>query len=131
MTGGPALFTWFIFVGPICPGGIPEHCRIGAAAATAAAYGDPLDHAAGTIPAWSWLSAATLGVLCTGIAFVMYYRLVARIGANRTSTVTYLIPVFGVGWAWWLLDEPVTWSMAVAGAIILGSVALSQRGDSR
>lgn len=77
------------------------------------------------------MSAATLGVLCTGIAFVMYYRLVARIGANRTSTVTYLIPVFGVGWAWWLLDEPVTWSMAVAGAIILGSVALSQRGDSR
>jgi drug/metabolite transporter (DMT)-like permease len=79
------------------------------------------------IPALSWLSAAALGVLCTGIAFVMYYRLIARIGASPASTVTYLIPVFGVGWAWLLLGEPVTWSMAVAGAIILGSVALSQR----
>ncbi|MGH8166310.1 MAG: DMT family transporter [Woeseiaceae bacterium] len=82
------------------------------------------------IPASSWLSAAALGVLCTGVAFVMYYRLIARIGANRASTVTYLIPVFGVGWAWWLLGEPVTWSMAIAGAIILASVAISQRRDS-
>jgi drug/metabolite transporter (DMT)-like permease len=75
----------------------------------------------------AWLSAVALGVLCTGAAFVMYYRLIARIGPTRASTVTYLIPVFGVAWAWWLLGEPVTWSMAVAGAIILGSVALSQR----
>lgn len=79
------------------------------------------------IPAPSWLSAAALGVLCTGAAFVMYYRLIARVGASRASTVTYLVPLFGVGWAWLLLGEPVTWSMAFAGAIILGSVALSQR----
>ncbi|MCD9032314.1 DMT family transporter [Luteimonas sp. Y-2-2-4F] len=79
------------------------------------------------VPALSWLSAAALGVLCTGIAFVMYYRLIARIGAGRASTVTYLVPLFGVGWAWLLLDEPLTWSMALAGALILGSVAFSQR----
>ena len=35
----------------------------------------------------------------------MYYRLIARIGASRASTVTYLIPVFGVAWAWLLLGE--------------------------
>jgi drug/metabolite transporter (DMT)-like permease len=79
------------------------------------------------IPAASWWSALMLGVLCTGFAFVMYYRLIARIGASRASTVTYLIPVFGVGWAWLLLDEPLTLTMGVAGALILGSVALSQR----
>ena len=73
-----------------------------------------------------WLAAGMLGVLCTGIAFVMYYRLIARIGASRASTVTYLVPLFGVAWAWWLLGEAVTWSMALAGALILGSVALSQ-----
>jgi len=78
------------------------------------------------IPLTSWLSAAMLGVLCTGIAFVMYYRLIARIGASRASTVTYLVPLFGVGWAWWLLGEPVTWTMVLAGALILGSVAFSQ-----
>jgi len=79
------------------------------------------------IPARSWVSAALLGVLCTGAAFVLYYRLVARIGPGRASTVTYLIPVFGVLWAWALLGETPSWSMAVAGALILGSVAISQR----
>jgi drug/metabolite transporter (DMT)-like permease len=79
------------------------------------------------IPMKSWFSAAMLGVLCTGLAFVMYYRLIARIGASRASTVTYLIPVFGVAWAWLLLDEPLTATMGIAGAMILGSVALSQR----
>ena len=79
------------------------------------------------IPLKSWLSAGMLGVLCTGIAFVMYYRLIARIGASRASTVTYLIPVFGVAWAWLLLDESLTWTMAISAALILGSVAMSQQ----
>ncbi|BDU17407.1 DMT family transporter [Lysobacter auxotrophicus] len=79
------------------------------------------------IPAKSWFSVAMLGVVCTGLAFVMYYRLIARIGASRASTVTYLIPVFGVAWAWLLLDEPLTIKMGIAGAMILGSVAFSQR----
>jgi drug/metabolite transporter (DMT)-like permease len=79
------------------------------------------------IPTLSWLSAAMLGVLCTGAAFVLYYRLIGRIGASRASTVTYLIPVFGVTWAWLLLGEPLTLTMAISGALILGSVALSQR----
>lgn len=79
------------------------------------------------IPARSWSAALALGMLCTGLAYVLYYRLVARIGAGRTSTVTYLVPLFGVAWAWWLLDEPLTWSMGVAAALILGGVACSQR----
>ena len=81
------------------------------------------------IPAHSWLSAALLGVLCTGLAFVMYYRLIARIGASRAVTVTYLVPLFGVAWAWLLLGEPPTLTMGVAAALILGSVALSQRAS--
>jgi drug/metabolite transporter (DMT)-like permease len=79
------------------------------------------------ISASSWTSAVLLGVLCTGIAFVFYYRLIARIGAPRTSTVTYLIPLFGVIWAWLLLGEPLTLTMALAGALILAGVALSQQ----
>jgi drug/metabolite transporter (DMT)-like permease len=75
----------------------------------------------------SWGSALLLGVVCTGIAFVFYYRLIARVGAPRTSTVTYLIPLFGVIWAWLLLGEPLTPTMAVAGALILAGVALSQQ----
>lgn len=79
------------------------------------------------IPALSWLCGISLGVLCTGIAYVLYYRLIQRIGAPRASTVTYIVPLFGVLWAWLLLGEPLTLSMAVAGALILGGVALSQQ----
>jgi drug/metabolite transporter (DMT)-like permease len=81
--------------------------------------------------AGSWLSAVLLGVLCTGIAFVFYFRLIARIGAPRTATVTYLVPLFGVVWAWLLLGESVTLTMLVAGALILGGVGLSQKRDAR
>jgi drug/metabolite transporter (DMT)-like permease len=75
----------------------------------------------------SWLSAVLLGVVCTGAAFVLYYRLILRIGAPRAATVTYLIPLFGVIWAWLLLGEALTVTMAVAGGLILGGVALSQQ----
>jgi drug/metabolite transporter (DMT)-like permease len=78
------------------------------------------------ISARSWVSAVLLGVLCTGVAFVLYYRLIARIGASRASTVTYLIPLFGVIWAWLMLGEPLTVTMALAGALILVGVGLSQ-----
>jgi len=79
------------------------------------------------IPAISWVCAVLLGVLCTGIAFAIYYRLINRIGAPRASTVTYLVPLFGVLWAWLALGEPLTLTMAVAGALILGGVALNQQ----
>ena len=83
------------------------------------------------IPATSWLSAVLLGVRCTGIAFVFYYRLIARIGAPRTATVTYLIPLFGVIWAWLLLGESVTLSMVLAGVLILAGVGLSQQREAK
>jgi drug/metabolite transporter (DMT)-like permease len=83
------------------------------------------------IGAASWLSAVLLGVLCTGVAFVFYYRLIARIGAARTSTVTYLIPLFAVIWAWLLLGEPLTMTMALAGALILAGVGLSQQREKK
>jgi drug/metabolite transporter (DMT)-like permease len=83
------------------------------------------------LPPVSWVSALLLGVLCTGFAFVLYYRLVARIGAPRTATVTYLIPLFGVIWAWLLLGERVTLSMVLAGALILAGVGLSQQRDTK
>jgi drug/metabolite transporter (DMT)-like permease len=66
-------------------------------------------------------------VLCTGVAYFIYFRLIYRVGASRAVTVTYLVPLFGVVWAWIVLGEPLTLSMAIAGALILGGVALSQQ----
>ncbi|HKU12903.1 MAG TPA: DMT family transporter [Steroidobacteraceae bacterium] len=79
------------------------------------------------VPLHSWMSAVLLGVLCTGTAYLLYYRLIYRVGAARAVTVTYLVPLFGVLWAWLVLGEPLTASMALAGALILGGVALSQQ----
>jgi drug/metabolite transporter (DMT)-like permease len=73
-----------------------------------------------------WASAITLGVLCTGIAYAFLFRLLETIGPSRTATVTYLVPLFGVAWAWLVLGEPVTPGMMIAGILILGGVALSQ-----
>jgi drug/metabolite transporter (DMT)-like permease len=78
----------------------------------------------------SWGSAIALGVICSGVAYALYYRLIQRIGGNRAVMVTYLVPLFAVLWAWGLLGETPTWPMLVAGALILGSVALTQRAPS-
>ena len=79
------------------------------------------------VPLTAWMCAVVLGVVCTGLAFLMFYRLIGRIGPARASTVTYLIPLFGAAFAWMFLDEPVTLQMLLAGALILGSVAVSQK----
>ncbi len=79
------------------------------------------------VGASAWAAVGALGLLCTGLAYVLYYRLVAGIGAGRTSTVTYLIPVFGVTWGWLVLGEPITLAMGLSALLILGSVALSSR----
>lgn len=81
----------------------------------------------GEIPIAAWASAIAIGVLCTGYAFLLYYRLIQRIGPARAATVTYLVPLFGAAFAWLFLDEPVTPAMIAAGLLILGSVAVSQR----
>jgi drug/metabolite transporter (DMT)-like permease len=73
-----------------------------------------------------WASAIALGVLCTGIAYALLFRLLESIGPSRTATVTYLVPLFGVAWARLVLGEAITPGMMIAGALILGGVALSQ-----
>lgn len=79
------------------------------------------------IPIASWWAAAALGVLCTGIAYVVFFRLIQRVGPSRASTTTYLVPIFGVAWGWLLLGETPTLTMVASAVLILGSVILSQR----
>lgn len=76
----------------------------------------------------AWGAAIALGVVCTGLAYALFYRLISKIGAARAVMVTYLVPLFGAGWSFALLGEPVTLTMAAAGALIIASIALSQRG---
>ncbi len=73
----------------------------------------------------SWFSAAALGVVCTGIAFIMYFRLIARIGPSKAITVTYLVPVFGMLWGLIFLHEPISAGMVVACLVVFLGIALA------
>jgi len=70
----------------------------------------------------AWVAAALLALACTGVACVMYFRLIAHIGPANAISVTFLIPVFAVLWGWMFLDEGVTMAMVVGcGAILVGT----------
>jgi drug/metabolite transporter (DMT)-like permease len=72
-----------------------------------------------------WLFALVLGIVCTGLAYVLYFRLIGRAGAAKAIAVTYLIPVFGMGWGWTFLDERLTASMVLGCAVILLGIAMA------
>jgi len=69
-----------------------------------------------------------LAVLASGVAFVLYFRLIADVGATRALTVTYLIPLFGVLWGWLFLDETLPGSALAGGVLILAGTLLVTRG---
>jgi drug/metabolite transporter (DMT)-like permease len=79
-----------------------------------------------TMPsAKAWIAAILLAVLATAFALTLYFRLIARLGGQKASTVTFLIPVFAVAWGAVFLNEAVTVPMALGGAIVLAGTALT------
>jgi len=75
--------------------------------------------------AGAWTAAIVLGVLCTGLAYVLYFRLIDRVGAVRAANVTYLIPLFATLWGTLFLRESVTLRLAIGGGIVLAGTALA------
>ncbi len=75
--------------------------------------------------ATAWLATALLALLCTGVAYVLYFRLIAHIGAANAITVTFLIPAFAVAWGWLFLAEQPTLAMAIGCAVILLGTGLA------
>jgi len=73
----------------------------------------------------AWLALLVVGVVCTGIAYVLFFRLIDKMGAASTLTVTFLIPVFAVIYGVIFLGESVTSWMLICGAVILSGTALS------
>jgi len=73
----------------------------------------------------AWLALLAVGVLCTGVAYVLYFRLIDKVGAAGSLTVTFLIPVFAVFYGVVFLGESVTAWMLICGTIILCGTALS------
>ncbi len=79
----------------------------------------------------AWGYAVILGVGCTALAYVLYFRLIARAGPSTAMAVTYLIPVFGVTWGAVLLDERLPASALLGGVLVLSGVALATWAPAR
>jgi drug/metabolite transporter (DMT)-like permease len=73
----------------------------------------------------AWASAAVLALACTGVAYILYFRLVAHVGPAQAMTVTYLIPVFAIVWGAFFLGETLTLAMVLGCAVILLGTALA------
>ena len=68
------------------------------------------------------------GALGTGVAYLLYFALIARAGASRAILVTYLVPAFALVYGVVFLDEPVTASALAGLALILGGTTLATGG---
>jgi drug/metabolite transporter (DMT)-like permease len=73
-------------------------------------------------------SVLGIGILCSGVAYVMYFRLIADIGPTSALTVTYLIPVFGVLWGVLFLGEALTATTLGGALIVVAGTVLVLRG---
>ena len=76
-------------------------------------------------------AVVVLGVLGTGVAFAIFYALMAEVGPARTLVVTYLAPAFAVLYGALLLDEGVTLSTAAGLVLIVGGSYLAAEGRPR
>jgi drug/metabolite transporter (DMT)-like permease len=73
----------------------------------------------------AWVSLILLGTFSTALAYILYFRLIAGLGGQKASTVTFVIPVFASLWGWAFLRETVTLTMLVGGSVVLLGTALT------
>lgn len=78
-----------------------------------------------------WLALIALGVLCTGVAYALYFRLLAHVGPTKTMAVTFLVPAFAILWGIVFLAESVSLIMLGGCAVILFGTALATQIISR
>lgn len=71
-----------------------------------------------------WAAVLALGVLCSGIAYLIYFKLIDDVGPTSALTVTFLNPVFGILWGALFLGEAVGWHTLAGSGIVLVGTAL-------
>lgn len=70
----------------------------------------------------AWGALVVVGVVSTGIAYILYFRLIDQTGPARALTVTFLVPVFAIAYGVVLLGEHITpWMIACGVVIVLGT----------
>jgi drug/metabolite transporter (DMT)-like permease len=81
-------------------------------------------------PARVLAALAGLGVVCTALAFLVFFRLIAEIGPARASVITYINPAVAVALGVGVLGERLTPAMVIAFALILGGSVLAARAGA-
>lgn len=91
-----------------------------------------LSRPSATVTVQSWAAVVVLGVVCTAVAFIVFYSLIAEVGPTRMTVITYINPVVAVTLGVLVLHEPVTIGIAVGFPLILiGSVVATRRRTDR
>lgn len=75
--------------------------------------------------ATAWLALVAVGVVCTGVAYILFFRLIENAGPQRALAVTFVVPVFAVIYGVLFLGEAVTLWMVSCAAVIVCGTALS------
>ena len=73
----------------------------------------------------AWGSVLFVAILCTGVAYVLYFRLIEAAGPSKTLTVTFMIPVFAIVYGVLFLGEELTLWMIVCACVIICGTALA------
>lgn len=98
---------------------------IGTAVMAPFGIGTSITHGISLTPT-RFMAVFVLGVLGTGVGYLIYYRMIAEVGAAKASTVTYLVPVVGLVVGVTVADEPFSWRLVVGGFLIIGGVIAVQ-----
>jgi drug/metabolite transporter (DMT)-like permease len=100
--------------------------QLSAAVVLQAAVSPFLQWGAVTLTPRVTVSIVLLGVLSTGLAYVLYFRLIGEVGATTASAVNYVVPIAAVAVSAILLDEPITANVVVGGVIVLAGMAYAE-----
>ena len=73
----------------------------------------------------AWLALLVVGVLCSGLAYILFFRLIENAGPPRALSVTFLVPVFAIFYGAVILGEVVTPWMLLCAVVIVCGTALS------
>ncbi len=84
-----------------------------------------------TVPVNVWLAVAVLGAVCTALAFMLFFSLVAEVGPARTTVITYINPAVAVILGVLVLSEPITLGLLIGFPLILiGSFLATRKGPA-
>ena len=76
-------------------------------------------------PLQAWLTAAALALFCTGLAYILFFRLIANAGGTTAISVTFLVPLFAVAWGGIFLGETLSSPLIVGCGVVFAGTALA------